>query len=99
MAETNCARWPDNVRGQIVQLALDEPELSPRELAMRFTDSKGYFGFREAPGAAPIHSALFGSPREMPTEHVSEAPHRSNQLSSNSATRPEHPQESSRPMP
>jgi hypothetical protein len=40
-----------------------------------FTDSKSYFGFREAPGAAPIHSALFGSPREMPTEHVSEAPH------------------------
>src|ERR1700730_12530484 len=38
-------------------------------------------------------------PREVPTEHVSEAAHRSNQLSSNSATRPEHPQESSRPMP
>ena len=36
-------RIPDNVRGQIVQLALDEPELSPRELATRFTDSKSYF--------------------------------------------------------
>jgi transposase-like protein len=32
-------RIPDNVRGQIVQLALDEPELSPQELATRFTDS------------------------------------------------------------
>jgi hypothetical protein len=31
------------VRGQIVQLALDEPELPPRELATRFTDSKLYF--------------------------------------------------------
>jgi putative transposase len=31
-------RIPDNVRGQIVQLAL-----SPRELATRFTDSKSYF--------------------------------------------------------
>jgi putative transposase len=36
-------RIPDNVRSQIVQLALDEPELSPRELATRFTDSKSYF--------------------------------------------------------
>ena len=36
-------RIPDNVRGQIVQLALDEPELSPRELATRFTDTKSYF--------------------------------------------------------
>jgi putative transposase len=36
-------RIPDTVRGQIVQLALDEPELSPRELATRFTDSKSYF--------------------------------------------------------
>ena len=36
-------RIPDDVRGQIVQLALDEPELSPRELATRFTDTKNYF--------------------------------------------------------
>jgi putative transposase len=36
-------RIPDDVRGQIVQLALDEPELSPRELATRFTDTKSYF--------------------------------------------------------
>ena len=31
------------VQDQIVELALDEPELSPRELALRFTDIKGYF--------------------------------------------------------
>jgi transposase-like protein len=36
-------RIPDNVRRQIVDLALDEPELSPRELAVTFTDTKGYF--------------------------------------------------------
>jgi hypothetical protein len=30
-------RIPDGVRGNVVQLALDEPALSPRELAMRFT--------------------------------------------------------------
>ena len=36
-------RIPDDTRGQIVELALDEPELSPRELAVTFTDRKGYF--------------------------------------------------------
>ena len=36
-------RIPDNVRQQIIDLALDEPELSPRELAVRFTDTKEYF--------------------------------------------------------
>jgi transposase InsO family protein len=36
-------RIPDDVRDRIVQLALDEPALSPRELAVRFTDTEGYF--------------------------------------------------------
>jgi transposase InsO family protein len=36
-------RIPDDVRERIVQLALDEPELSPRELAVRFTDTESYF--------------------------------------------------------
>ncbi len=36
-------RIPDAVRQQVIQLALDEPELSPRELAVRFTDQHGYF--------------------------------------------------------
>ena len=36
-------RIPDDVREQVVQLALDEPELSPRELATRFTDTRKYF--------------------------------------------------------
>ena len=36
-------RIPDGVRQRIIQLALDEPALSPRELAVRFTDSQRYF--------------------------------------------------------
>ena len=36
-------RIPDDVRDRIVELALNEPELSPRELAVRFTDTQGYF--------------------------------------------------------
>ena len=36
-------RIPDDVRRQIVEMALDEPELSPRELAVRFTDTRRYF--------------------------------------------------------
>jgi putative transposase len=36
-------RIPDVIRQQIIQLALDEPELSLRELAARFTDQHGYF--------------------------------------------------------
>ena len=36
-------RIPDEVRDRIVRLALEEPELSPRELAVRFTDTERYF--------------------------------------------------------
>jgi transposase InsO family protein len=36
-------RIPDAVREQILELALDQPDLSPRELAVRFTDTEGYF--------------------------------------------------------
>jgi len=36
-------RIPDEVRQRIVRLALDEPELSPRELAVRFTDTERYY--------------------------------------------------------
>ena len=35
-------RIPDGVRDNIIELALDEPALSPRELAVRFTDTKSY---------------------------------------------------------
>lgn len=36
-------RIPDEIRNRIVQLALDRPELSPRELAVLFTDTHKYF--------------------------------------------------------
>ena len=36
-------RIPDPVRQQVIQLALDQPALSPRELAVRFTDTESYF--------------------------------------------------------
>ena len=36
-------RIPDEVREQIITLALDKPELSPRELAVTFTDTRNYF--------------------------------------------------------
>jgi putative transposase len=36
-------RIPDKIRGRIKTLALDEPALSPRELAVRFTDTESYF--------------------------------------------------------
>lgn len=34
---------PDTIRNDLLDMALDIPELSPRELAVRFTDTKGYF--------------------------------------------------------
>lgn len=36
-------RIPDEVRYRIVELALERPALSPRELAVTFTDTQGYF--------------------------------------------------------
>jgi putative transposase len=36
-------RIPDAVRSQVLDLALEEPELSPRELAVTFTDTKAQF--------------------------------------------------------
>jgi len=36
-------RIPPQIHDQIIELALEESELSPRELAVRFTETKGYF--------------------------------------------------------
>jgi len=36
-------RIPNDVRDKLMTLALDRPELSPRELAVTFTDTEGYF--------------------------------------------------------
>src|SRR4051794_13050915 len=42
-AERVWNRIPQAVRDSVIQLALDEPALSPRELAARFTDTRNYF--------------------------------------------------------
>ena len=45
-AGLKCPAWnriPDDIRGQIVEMALERPELSPRELAVTFTDERKYF--------------------------------------------------------
>jgi len=34
---------PKTIRSELLDMALDIPELSPRELAVRFTDTTGYF--------------------------------------------------------
>ncbi len=36
-------RIPDDVRSEIIEMALDRPELSPRELAVTFADERQYF--------------------------------------------------------
>ena len=36
-------RIPDNVRQQVVEVALERPDQSPRQLAWHLTDSEGYF--------------------------------------------------------
>ena len=36
-------RIPESVRQQVIELALEQPELSSRELAVTFTDARGYF--------------------------------------------------------
>jgi len=36
-------RVPGQRRAQILELALAEPELSPREIAVKFTDTRGYY--------------------------------------------------------
>jgi transposase InsO family protein len=36
-------RIPDDIRDRIIEMALDYADLSPRELAVKFTDTKSYF--------------------------------------------------------
>ena len=36
-------RVPEKIHAQIIDLALDKPDLSPRELAVIFTDTQDYF--------------------------------------------------------
>jgi len=36
-------RIPDNIRERVIAMALDHADLSPRELAVKFTDTERYF--------------------------------------------------------
>jgi transposase-like protein len=36
-------RLPEEVRARLIELALKEPEFSPRKLAVRFTHAQGYY--------------------------------------------------------
>jgi len=36
-------RIPEAVRGQVLDMALERPELSPREVAVTYTDERAYF--------------------------------------------------------
>ena len=80
-------RIPEAVRGQIIiDVALELPELSPRELAVRFTDERRYFclgslGLPAAEGARSDH---------QPGARSSSRPRRS------SRTRPRRPTSSGR---
>ena len=37
------SRLPEQIRSKLIELALEEPELSPRELAVRFTHGQSYY--------------------------------------------------------
>lgn len=50
------------MREQIVALALEEPELSPRELAVRLTNEQGYFVSEAAVHCLPKAQDLITSP-------------------------------------
>jgi transposase InsO family protein len=56
-------RIPDVVRDNVIELALVEPSLSPRELAVRFTDTESYFFVSEASVYRPLKAReLIASP-------------------------------------
>ena len=59
-------RIPEAIRSQIVDLALDQPELSPRELAVRFTDEEKYF-VSEASVYRPSFTSSSKRPRSSGT--------------------------------
>ena len=58
-------RIPDDIRGRIIRLALDAPELSPRELATRFIDTEGclFCLSAEAPHQLGLPAAQSARPR------------------------------------
>src|SRR5690554_1166068 len=71
-------RIPINIHDQIIDMALEQSELSPRELAVRFTDEKRYFVseasvYRLFEGSRPDHQP--GLCRDQGCRYV---PHQNN---------------------
>jgi len=79
-------RIPEEIRGRIIDLALEQPELSPRELAVRFTDERKYFVSEASVYRLLKAHDLITSPAYM-----------SSRRRTSSATRPRHPTSSGRP--
>ena len=68
-------RIPDPIRAEIVDLALRETDLSPRELAVRFTDEKSYFVSEASHGFAKrwmcrARASMPGSTGHRAVEHA-----------------------------
>jgi transposase-like protein len=59
-------RVPDNIRQEIVSLALEEPTLSPRELAVKFTDDKRYFVSESSVYQAPRRKSFVLALKDAP---------------------------------
>ena len=53
---------PDESGTAIVKLALEEPDLSPREIAVKFTDTKGSFVFEASVYRILKENDLIASP-------------------------------------
>ena len=51
-------RIPQDVRDRIVELALEMPELSPRELPVRFTDTQSYLSRKPQSIACSRHDLI-----------------------------------------
>ena len=65
-------RIPDEVRDKVVKPGLDEPDLSPRELAVRFTDTEKYLVSEASAYRIPKAHDLITSPAFIVVKAVDE---------------------------
>ena len=79
-------RIPEEIRSQIIDLAFEQPELSPRELAVRFTDERRYFV-----SEASVYRLLKAH------DLIPARPTSSSKRQTSSTTRPRRPTSSGRP--
>ena len=79
-------RIPDDIRQRVVMMAFEQPELSPRELATRFTDTNSYYVSESSVYRLLKAHDLIGSPAFT-----------SSRPPTSSGTRRRHPTSSGRP--